>query len=401
MKRLPKAQAQGATLIVASCQADVNGVLSIADLLLRYRERKKSLPISGCLRQMRQREGIAIFYLNSAKAYDLFKQAAKDPYYVDKSMMLAEIADDSICIGMPRGFGKTTNALMIASYFSSGVDSSEIFSRLKIGKTPHYAKCHGKRSVIFIPLGEKPPKCKTCEAYINFVKNSLASDLREAYPDVACESDDPAKLLAAIHKSTGERFMFVLDDWDFIFRSEAGSKFASTDDKTSFYLFLVKLLSGDHLLMAYLTGVYPLPMTAAFKQYSVDSKEFKKFFGFNATEIKTLVKRYSAQLKEDETPNIDCGSLREWYLHKTLCNPYSTVRALKANKLDFYWVNAAPKNELINIIKINPQFCRHLAYLASNALVQGEEDFYVDLPFDRYDNDCNLNSRKTLPKIRA
>jgi hypothetical protein len=335
-------------------------------------------------------EGVAIFYLNSEKPYELFRQASSDLYYVDKSMLLAGITERSICIDRPRGYGKTINAWMVACYFSNAIDSSGIFRDLKISKSPHPAKYQNQRSVIFMPLGEKPAKCKTYEAYISNIRGNLLSDLHEAYPNVASAKEDPVELLKAIHKATGDKFMFVLDDWDFIFRSAYSSKpeLASYDDKMDYLKFLHALLDGDHVLASYMTGVLPLPPTHVLKftEYDVAARKFSQFFGFNGVETQSLIKRYNSQFKKGEKKNVSYESLRLWYLCGKLCNPYSTIRALKANKLDFFWFDAAPKKEMLNIIKKSyPKFGPKLAFLVSRVLVEEDEGFYFDLPLDEED----------------
>ncbi|MDR1639675.1 MAG: AAA family ATPase, partial [Clostridiales bacterium] len=344
------------------------------------------------------KEGISIFYLNSEKPYELFKQASSDPYYVDKSMLLAGISEKSVCISRPRGFGKTTNALMVACYFSNAFDSSGLFRNLKIYRSAHHVDHQNRRTVIFIPFGELPPKCATYKTYINSIRRNLISDLHEAYPSVECAGDEPSEVLTAIYQSTGERFMFVLDDWDFIFRPESSfrSKVASDEDKYDYLTFLHILLDGQYVLMAYMTGIYPLPLKLwsyapdMFKEYTVASKEFKQFFGFNGTEVQSLLKRYNAQFKEGEKRNIHYEDLRFWYSYGYLCNPYSTIRALRTNKLDFYWLGAAPKNEMLNILKQSRDECgRELAVLISRGYYQQDSCFSVFLPFENFTNKDN------------
>jgi hypothetical protein len=74
-------------------------------------------------------------YLNSMTAYDSFKELYMEDYFVDKSMMLAEISErigisrKYICVTRPRRFGKSTMANMIASFYSNANNSHDIFLR--------------------------------------------------------------------------------------------------------------------------------------------------------------------------------------------------------------------------------------------------------------------------------
>jgi hypothetical protein len=216
------------------------------------------------------------------------------------------------------------------------------------------------------------------------ILSNLLSDLHEAYPSVACASNDPIKLLKAIHKSTGERFMFVIDDWDFIFNSESGSKskFASKRDLKNYEKFLDTLLDGDYLCMSYITGVAPLP-----NNYLNFSREFTRFFGFNGVETASLIKRYNAQFQKGEKKNVSFDSLRHWYKYDKICNPYSTVMALKSNKLDFYWFDSAPKNELWDILNLSWSIGSEIAYLIARVLIQKTSVQNVDIPFDIFSNE--------------
>lgn len=52
-----------------------------------------------------------------------------------------------------------------------------------------------------------------------------------------------------------EKFIFVLDEWDYLYRQE----FASDKDKVSFTKFLSNLLKDKaYVEMAYMTGILPI-----------------------------------------------------------------------------------------------------------------------------------------------
>ena len=80
------------------------------------------------------------FYMDSAAPKTLYRSEFSSPYFVDKSMVLKELfkiiesGNKHICITRPRRFGKTVMTNMIASFFTSSIDSSDIFDNLKIAK---------------------------------------------------------------------------------------------------------------------------------------------------------------------------------------------------------------------------------------------------------------------------
>ena len=86
------------------------------------------------------------------------KMSKKDQYYVDKSMIisklnvLVESGNRFVCVSRPRRFGKTMAANMIATYYSKGCDSHEIFSDLEISKDPSFEEYINKYTVIKIDM---------------------------------------------------------------------------------------------------------------------------------------------------------------------------------------------------------------------------------------------------------
>ena len=67
---------------------------------------------------------------------DLFKQILKNKIYVDKSLLIEKTNEiigsneSKLCVSRPRRFGKSTDACMLAAYYSKGADSSSIFNSL-------------------------------------------------------------------------------------------------------------------------------------------------------------------------------------------------------------------------------------------------------------------------------
>ena len=70
-----------------------------------------------------------------------FRQLRND-VYVDKSGLIGVInktidkSNRLSCISRPRRFGKSYAAAMMASYYCTGCDSSELFDELEIDKSP-------------------------------------------------------------------------------------------------------------------------------------------------------------------------------------------------------------------------------------------------------------------------
>ena len=164
-------------------------------------------------------------YLNSQTPYTLYQSESRSPYFVDKTMLLQELfpyvaaGNRHLCVTRPRRFGKTIAANMISSFFQKGIDSGELFDRLKISEADDCQKYKNKYNVIRIDFSKMPRNCESYRQYIERVEELLISDLREAYPDAkTSETDAIGDILEEIFQQYhGEKFIFVLDEWDFIF----------------------------------------------------------------------------------------------------------------------------------------------------------------------------------------
>ena len=322
-------------------------------------------------------------YLNGTSAYGLFREDFSLTYYVDKTEILAELAPlmelkadaDSteesfggkglkyVAITRPRRFGKTVMANMIASYFGKGVDSHTEFDTLKVSQYPWYKKHLNRHNVIHIVFNETPLNCRSYEAYIRMINNTLLDDLSMAYPDVKIRDTDSVwRVLTKIYEYCGgERFIFVLDEWDYIYHQD----FATDGDKENFTRFLSNLLKDRaYVEMAYMTGILPIAKYSSgselnmFCEYTMVTEEkYSAYFGFVDREVDDLYSRYLRQNPADR--RITRAGLRAWYdgYHtksgERVYNPRSVVLALENNNLGNYWTSSGPYDELFYYVGAN------------------------------------------------
>jgi hypothetical protein len=307
-------------------------------------------------------------YLDCKIAYDAYKTMVKSPYFVDKTLMLSEISsmiDTSeryICITRPRRFGKTVMASMIASFFSKGCDAHDIFDPLAIAKNDAYTQYRNQYHVIFISFNEMPSNCKNYTQYIGRIENRLKRDLISAFPDVAIDKEDALwDILRDIYEDKEDaRFIFVLDEWDYIFHRD----FVTEKDKKSYIDFLSNLLKDkQYVALAYMTGILPIAKYSSgselnmFLEYTMASEErFSEYFGFTEAEVDIL---YANFIRNQSTPRIDRDGLREWYdgyhtkLGERVYNPRSVAAALTNNNLGSYWTSSGPYDEIYYYINHN------------------------------------------------
>lgn len=127
-------------------------------------------------------------------------------------------------------------ANMIAAFFSRGCDSRDIFSRLDIAGTSAYTEHINRYPVISISLNRLPKRCGSFDAYISRIEQKLTADLMGLYPQAGIDPEDAVwDILKSIYNADpAARFIFVLDEWDFIFHRD----FVTEKDKKAYIDFL-------------------------------------------------------------------------------------------------------------------------------------------------------------------
>ena len=306
------------------------------------------------------------FYLNSGKSHAIYKSEASKPYFVDKTLILEELCplveqgNNHICITRPRRFGKTVMANMISAFFSKGVDSTELFEKLAIGKT-NAMKHRNQYNVIHIDFSKYNDECKNYKDYITNIKELMKEDLYKVYPD--CEFREKATVsedLMRIYLKEKEHFLFVLDEWDAVFHIP----FVTQEDKRTYLMFLKDLLKDQpYVSLAYMTGILPIAKYSSgselnmFLEYDIATSErFSEYFGFLDSEVDML---YHIYQQKTNRPKVTREDLRFWYngYHtaggRQVYNPRSIVCALTNNQLRNYWTSSGPYDEIFYYIKDN------------------------------------------------
>lgn len=310
----------------------------------------------------------------------LFREEASSLYFVDKTEILKELvpivsgrrgaegesaADKGkrhkyVSITRPRRFGKTVMANMISAYFGKGADSSGIFGELNAASFTWYQEHLNKHNVIHIMLNETPGRCNSYDDYIARISDLLLDDLVHAYPDVPVRREEALwdVFNKIVEFGGAEKFIFVLDEWDFIFHR----KFITEADKAAYIGFLSNLLKDQpYVELVYMTGILPIAKYSSgselnmFYEYTMATREkYSEYFGFTEEEVDGLYRRY---LKNVASPNVDRDGLRRWYdgyqtmSGRRLYNPRSVVGALSDNQLGSYWTSSGPYDEIFYYVE--------------------------------------------------
>lgn len=242
-------------------------------------------------------------------------------------------------------------------------DTEDLFATLKIHQEENYERFQNKYTVIHIMLNDVPKKCSSYEKYIDRIEKMLVNDLKKEYPDFSIDEDMALwDILLAIHaENTTERFIFVLDEWDFIFHQS----FVTEEDKQEYLQFLRSLLKDrPYISLVYMTGILPIAKYSSgselnmFAEYTMTNEQrFSEYFGFTDPEVDQLYERY--QENYERQGRIVREDLKIWYdgyytkNGTKLYNPRSIVLALRNNNTGNYWTSSGPYDEIFYYVENN------------------------------------------------
>lgn len=289
-------------------------------------------------------------------------QSVRNSEYVDKSGLIAVINNtiDSeqrfSCVSRCRRFGKSMAAMMLTAYYDHSCDSRSLFADLKIASDPSYEDYLNKYPVIYLDMTAFVTRYHD-ERIIDYIERELKEDVLAAYPEIkADESADLMDLLLQINKTTGERFVFIIDEWDAICR-EFKPGTPAMDRYVSWLRRMFKDVTGKYVFaFVYMTGILPIKKYKTesalnnFCEYSMVSPgNLAQFFGFTLDETKALAEKYGMNFDE----------LEKWYdgyqigPQPSMFNPNSVIQALRNEWCESYWGKTGATDAVADYIKMN------------------------------------------------
>ncbi len=279
-----------------------------------------------------------------------FIKNLKNDIYVDKTLLIKKTnrllgTDDGfMCVTRPRRFGKSMALSMLNAYYSKGCDSRELFKSLKIYGDPSFEEHLNKHNVIWIDMAVAYTLDTDRSLFLKRLKELLYLDLKEGFPELTLNYDpeDGAAFYLAlneIYSRTGAHFVFLIDEWDVVFRESENDK-KLCEECLDFYRNLFKgQAAGKYIDLVYMTGILPIKRYNSqsalnnFIEYTMLSPDgIADSFGFTESEVKTLCEEW----------NMDFAEVKSWYDGYRLegmeiYNPRSVVRAMTSKKCEDYW----------------------------------------------------------------
>lgn len=320
-------------------------------------------------------------YLNTNKPLENYKNLYRSKYFVDKSLIIEKLSDvidtsdKYICVTRPRRFGKSSVVDMIGAYYSKAISSKEVFDKLEIAKFNDYEKYLNKYNVITVSFNEIPDNMKTYEDYINNIINELKKELINTFDIKNVDKNDSLK---RVFEKSKEKFVFIFDEWDYIFNNEL-----FVEEQNNFLEFLRNLLKDQpYVALCYMTGVLPIKKYSSgsalnmFDEFTfLKDRTFDEYFGFTEHEVISLC---------NKNVEMDFKELENWYngylsaRGVKIYNPRSVVKALQNTYCESYWTNTGAMDEVAEYLKNNTLEIRDDVI----EMVSGEEiDIIIDEEF--------------------
>ena len=299
-------------------------------------------------------------YLNPG--YAGFEEIRRD-IYVDKSGLISFMNSligkpkPLVSFSRPRRFGKSYDANMICAYYDRSCDSRFLFEDLKVAKDEDSFEKHlNKYNVMTFDVTGfiADSKDNDTDIVLN-IKNTLLRELKEAFP--GCISDEEknlGKALYAVVSKGNAKFVFVIDEWDALFREYK----EDTRLQEDYILFLRSLFKNKDttsrtIAAAYMTGILPIKKYGTesalsdFKEYTmITPDELAPYVGFTESEVLSLCEEY----------NMDFNEIKSWYDGYAFKNigsvysPNSVMQAIDRKTIRNYWTTSETYESLASYI---------------------------------------------------
>ena len=289
-----------------------------------------------------------------------FQRIIKDAVYVDKTGIIGFLnqwIDTSarfVCVSRARRFGKTVAARTIEAYYDNSCDSHALFAPYAIAREPSYEMHINKYDVIGIDVLTFLQYTQDPKTFINRIVESVIGEVCDKWPDIAeLRAMTLADALATVHAKIGVRFIFVIDEWDAVFRQYPNDE-ALHKDWIHFLrdLFKQKVMD-DVIALAYITGILPVKKYKTqsslnqFEEYTMlRPLVLEPFVGFLPSEVDALCEKFG----------MDRAEAAEWYdgymfpHEHHVYNPCSLARAMKNREYGCYWTQTDSFESLLDYI---------------------------------------------------
>lgn len=290
-------------------------------------------------------------------------------YYVDKTLLVKDIADSSevVLVTRPRRFGKSLNLSMLRYFYEiSEQPTAHLFKDLAICKHPTLMQAQGKYPVIFITFKEilAPTYEEMLEQFAYTIAQEfnrheylLTSDAlnkieKKRFERLQNEEGSKADLANSLQflshvlaKHHQKQVVIIIDEYDVPVQSAYLQDFYEP-----LILFVKRLLTGlfkDNPVLekGIISGIYTLAKSGIFTGlnnldiYNLTDEKMADKFGFTEQEATDMLGFYKIQ---------DPNAVKLWYNgyifgdSHGMFNPWSMSKCIDKNgALEIYWANTS------------------------------------------------------------
>ena len=306
-----------------------------------------------------------------------------------------------LCICTPRLFGKTLLADLVAAYFSKGSDSRSFFSSQECSKDEDWDRYLNKVDVIKFDLDAEYKAAQDKTQLFKNLQSKIVQELCNEYPSIGLRKNSLlTTAIERVYTQTGQRFVFIIDNYDIFWRKMEDEPELENLQRTQIGLmnkWFSKKFKDGPIGLAYITGILPLPrkvrlsIVKNFDECTTHNEQLTNILGFSAYEL-------SDYLNDEEK----CCDLEKMYcgfyytgedryrFGGKAVNPYSINQAMKYGKLENYWIQQTPENELPSLLNPDiPNLEEALLELLEGAELEG----YVWEFKNRFERFSNLDDQ--------
>ena len=307
----------------------------------------------------------------------------KNYYYIDKTMYIKDIIDNSskvVLVTRPRRFGKTLNMSMLKYYFDCRQkDNRKLFNGLKIMEQEEkYTSKLGAYPVIYLTL--KDAGLMTYEMMImqlktimmelfyehkELLEGEMSEGERTIFNKILSANATDVDLLNSLkmiskimYQYYNKPVILLLDEYDVPLQNAYVEGYY--DEAVKFFktFYGVTFKDNPYLEKTVITGVSRVAKESIFsgannfKVYTVLDNEFADDFGITEKEMDKVIEDFEVQDDKEE--------IKRWYDGykigdiEGIYNPWSILNYLTDRKLMPYWVNTS-SNDLIKLILKNSE----------------------------------------------
>ena len=280
--------------------------------------------------------------------------------YIDKTGIIAQInktlnsSRKLTCITRPRRFGKSFAEKTLCAYYDCTCDSAALFEGLEATSSTDFNENLNKYNVLFVDItGFYQNKT---DDIIKTIIDSLSVDLKKEFN--FCNSLNSINdMLLAIVENTGKKIIFIIDEWDAIFREEKDNVEAQKEYISLLRGFFKNGNITDKVFAgAYMTGILPIKKygtqsaVSDFKEYTMlEPGPFARYFGFTDAEVHQIC----------DSNEMNYNEMKKWYdgyyftNFGEIYNPNSVMEATHLHKYKSYWADSETYESLRKYISMN------------------------------------------------